>query len=143
MKTQSVEFPIIEGYENSLDLGWLSRPYNLLCHAARGALSALPGMALVITAAWISAHPAWVIYLQAAVFTSGFVFLGLALEARTAGLALTSLLTGLALFGLPLSSRVYGTEWLILASAVIAAWLSAALFSAAKWPTSAPRSAGS
>lgn len=140
MKSHSIDYTPSEAYENNLDLAWIGRFTQALRLFSQVALYLIPSVALIIGSAWVAAHANWVIYLQAGTWAIGFVFLGLALDARKIGGAGLNVLAGLAIFILAGLSRYYGADLLIVATAVIAAGLAGTLLSGAKWPTSAQRS---
>lgn len=140
MKSQTIEITQTEAYENSIDVAWIGRLDNSLQQGIKAAYALLPAVALVIATAWVAAQPGWVVYLQAGIWAIGFLFLGLTLDSRTIGKAGLNALAGLAMFILAWQSRNFGTELLIVAATVMGAWIAAAIFSGAKWPTSEPRS---
>lgn len=95
--------------------------------AARGFLALVPALAIVVAAAWLVAAPDLVVYLQATLWTSGFVFLGLAIdtEAPVNGL---SLLTAIALLVLTLLSAHLAIEIAVAAATLVAAWLAISIW---------------
>lgn len=136
MKTQAIGWNGLESPESPAALN----PADNLNSATRlvsGVILALaPALALIVGAAWLITMPDLVVYLQAALWTSGFLFFGLALDSEKATARL-SLATGFALPLLAVWSDKVATEIAIVAVALVAAWIAAAIF--ARWPTSAPR----
>lgn len=95
--------------------------------AARALLAVVPALALVVGAAWLANLPDLVVYLQVLAWAGGFVFLALAVEADSPYAALLHLVTGVALPLLAwLSSRI-AVELIIVAAALVAAWVAAAV----------------
>jgi hypothetical protein len=92
----------------------------------RSFLAAAPALALIVGAAWLLSVPDLVVYLQAALWTSGFVFFGLALDSEKATLGL-SIATGFAVMALALLSSIFAVELLIVAVTIIAAWVATAI----------------
>jgi hypothetical protein len=103
---------------------------------SRVILALAPALALIVGAAWLITMPDLVVYLQAALWTSGFLFFGLALDSEKAAIGLC-LATGFALPLLAVWSDKVAIEIALVAVALVAAWIAAAIF--ARWPTSAPR----
>jgi hypothetical protein len=92
----------------------------------RSFLAAAPALALIVGAAWLLSVPDLVVYLQAALWASGFVFFGLALDSEKATLGL-SIATGFAVMALALLSSIFAVELLIVAVTIIAAWVATAI----------------
>ncbi|MGD8580603.1 MAG: hypothetical protein PVI46_14865, partial [Lysobacterales bacterium] len=91
-----------------------------------------PALGMLIAASWMLSAPGLLPYLQAALWGAGFVFSALAVEAERPHVAALLLTTGLALPVLAwLSSRV-AVEFIVVAAALIAAWLVAAVLKSGK-----------
>lgn len=90
--------------------------------AARGFLALVPALAIVVAAAWLVAAPDLVVYLQATLWASGFVFLGLAIDTEAPANGL-SLLTAIALPVLTLLSAQLAVELAVAAATLVAVWL--------------------
>jgi hypothetical protein len=82
---------------------------------------------MVIGAAWLVTQQNLVIYLQAALWASGFVFFGLALDLKKAAIGL-SLATGFALPLLAWLSSNVAVEFSIIAVVLVAAWVATAIW---------------
>jgi hypothetical protein len=100
-------------------------------------LALAPAVAMVTVAAWLVTMPGLVVYLQAGLWASGFVFFGLALDSEKTAIGL-SVITGFALPLLAWLSSKTSVEFLIIAVALVAAWMAAAVWNltAAESPTS-------
>lgn len=127
MKTQTIELPPLFHREYTAARKALPRLRSAIGLTARLLLAMVPALALVIGSAWVVTAPDLVPYLQAATWTSGFVFLGLAIESERPETALLLAATGVALPILAwLSSRVT-VELAIVAATLVAIWILAAL----------------
>ena len=101
--------------------------HGILGVTAKVLLALTAGLALVVGAAWLVNQPYLVVYLQVLAWTGGFVFLALAVEAESPHAALLNLAVGLALPVLAwLSSRI-AVELIIVAAALVAAWVAGAI----------------
>ena len=120
MKTHSIEWTHSTTDQNVAILETASKLNRILHLAAKGFVALVPALAIVVGAAWIITEPSLELFLQATIWTSGLVFLGLALESNgaTVGLALG---TGLVLPILALLSESVAGEFTIVAAALIAA----------------------
>ena len=87
----------------------------------------VPALALVVASAWLVSMPDLVVYLQATLWASGFVFLGLAIDTEPPANGL-SLLSGIALPVLAVLSSRVAVELAIVATALVAAWVAAAIW---------------
>jgi len=113
--------------ERSLELKAPAPIRAALGAAPRALLAAIPAMALLVGSAWMVDSAVLAPYLQALLWSAGFIFLALAIEAEGPGRALLLAATGIVLPALAwLGSRVSG-EFSLVASALVAAWLLAAL----------------
>lgn len=127
MKAHTIEAPLYSNHQRVKPAVMASSVNIALCLAARAFLSAVPALALVVLSAWIVTVPDLVVYLQAALWASGFLFLGLAidLEAPYNGL---SLLSGIALPVLAVMSSQVAVEIAIIDSVIVALWLAVAIW---------------
>ena len=95
--------------------------------ATKAFLALVPALAILVGAAWLITVPDLVVYLQATLWASGFVFMGLAIESeKTAGGL--SLATGMALPVLAVLSSRISIEIAIVAAALVAIWVAAAIW---------------
>lgn len=126
MKTQSIElFPHSRRKEDTTPLA-LTRVMPVAALTTRILMALIPALALVVGTAWLVTAPNLIIYLQAATWAAGLVFLALAVESERSESALMLSLTGLALMVLAfLSSRV-AVELAIVAAMLSAVWIVAA-----------------
>jgi len=136
MKTPAIEWAGPEfkkRHQRLIPAGGLSRATR---GVSRVILALTPAAAMVIIATWLVTLPELVVYLQAGLWASGFVFFGLALESEKASIAL-SVITGFALPLLAWLSSTTSVEFLIIAVALVAAWIAAFTWklTAAKLPT--------
>ena len=97
--------------------------------ATRAFLAIVPAIGIVVGAAWLAMQPDLVVYLQALLWASGFVFVGLALESERAGTAVQLLLTGIAVPVLALMSDRVAIEIAVIAATLVALWVAAGIFS--------------
>ena len=127
MKSHTIEWNAIEApratSKTAPTIGRLTRG---LCIATRGFAAAVAALALVVGAAWLASTPALAVYLQATLWASGFVFLGLALDEEPPFRGLL-VITGLALPGLALMSASVAIEIAIIGAAVAALWIAAGI----------------
>jgi len=105
----------------SLDL------FHFMDRALSYLASALTIFTVVIGVAWLIRDPAIIPYVQAAVGTSGLLFLGLAIEAEKTATAWFFLATGITLPILAFMSDQLAPELLVVAGFLIAAWLGVAV----------------
>jgi len=127
MKTHSIAWSDINTRNSESAIDPISGLNSALQLAARAFIAIVPALAIVVGAAWLVMQPDLVIYLQAALWTSGLVFLGLAIDSQKptifAGLA-----TGIALPVLAWLSSTVAMELAIVAAAIVAVWVAAAIF---------------
>ena len=126
MKTHSIEWSHSNTNQNLAILDSASKLNRILHLAAKGFIALVPALAIMVGAAWAVTVPSLELFLQATIWTSSFVFFGLALDSQkaTIGLALAS---GLALLSLAWLSSSVASEFIIVAAALIAAWVAAAI----------------
>jgi hypothetical protein len=128
MKTQSLVWTPFRTVERSgerqpaMELAGASRV------ASRLLLAAVPALALLVFSTWLVMQPALVVYLQALLWSSGFVFAGLAVDAPTTERAVLNLLTAVALPVLAFVSSRLAPEVAIVGTTLVALWIAAAIF---------------
>jgi len=127
MKTRAIEWTYIEQPKDSGQLNPAGRLNSATRLMSRTVLALVPALAIVVGAAWLVAMPDLAVYLQATLWTSSFVFFGLALDSEKAAIGL-SLATGFALPALALMSSKVAVEFAIVGAALLAAWLAAAIW---------------
>jgi len=136
MKTHAIGWNDLSGPEKPAAINPADNLNSATRLVSRVILALAPALALIVGAAWLITIPDLVVYLQAALWTSGFLFFGLALDSEKATIGL-SLATGFALPLLAVWSDKVAIEIALVAVTLVAAWIAAAIF--ARWPTSAPR----
>jgi len=135
MKTHAIEWTGLDSKKDTDSLNPVGNLNSATRVVIRAIIALIPALALNVGAAWLVTMPDLVVYLQAALWTSGLVFFGLALESEKATIGL-SLATGFALPLLALLSSKVAVEISIIAVALVAVWISAAIWvTAAKSPT--------
>jgi hypothetical protein len=95
--------------------------------ATKALLALVPAAAILVGAAWMVSLPELVLYLQAMTWAAGFVFVGLAIESESAEASILSLATGIVLPVLAALSARLAPELLLVAAALIAAWIATAI----------------
>lgn len=127
MKARAIEWTVTE-QGTRLNAGNTVATLNsTLRLAARGFMALIPALSLVVASAWLVTAPDLVVYLQATLWASGFVFLGLAIDTEPPANGL-SLLSGIALPVLAMLSSRLAVELAIVATALVAAWIAAAIW---------------
>ena len=107
------------------------QPLSAATHVGRRLLLAsVPALAIIVGSAWVVSNFAIINVMQAALSASGFIFLALALDARS-GKSIALALTGICLPLLALLSFHVLPEFAIVAAAIIAAWMAALIFNRA------------
>lgn len=126
MKTHSIEWSHSSTNPNLAILDSASKLNRALHLAGNGFVALVPALAIIVGAAWAITVPSLELFLQATIWTSSFVFFGLALDSQkaTIGLALAS---GVALLSLAWLSSSVASEFIIVAAALVAAWVAAAI----------------
>lgn len=127
MNTHSIEWSPISPPDNVLVLDPARQLGTMLSLATRALLAIVPALAIVVGAAWLINLPDLVIYLQALTWTSGFIFLGLAVDAESAEESILGMAMGIALPVLAVLSATVAVELAIVAATLVAAWLAAAI----------------
>jgi hypothetical protein len=90
-------------------------------------LALVPALAIAVGAAWLVTVPDLIIFLQAGLWASGFLFLGLAIDSEESMVA-PSLATGIALPVLAVLSSRIAPEIAIIAATLVAVWVAAAIW---------------
>ena len=126
MKTHSLTWTPTDSKRN-LSIMESAPKFNRIQQIALKVFVALvPALAIVVGAAWALTDPSLELFLHVTIWTSGLVFLGLAIESDGTAVWL-ALATGIILPILAqLSSRV-SNEFAVVAAAIIAAWVAAAI----------------
>jgi hypothetical protein len=127
MKTQSIEWTNINNPSTITARNPVGRLNSAMGLATKAFLALVPALAIVVAAAWLITAPGLVVYLQATLWASGFVFLGLAIDSEKS-VASLSLATGIALPILAILSSRVAVEIAIVAAALVAAWVAAAIW---------------
>ena len=126
MKTHSITWSNSASSRNFSIRNSASKLNRILHLAAKVFVALVPALAIVVGAAWALTDPSLELFLHVTIWTSGLVFLGLALESNGAGVWL-SLATGIILPILAQLSAHETNEFAIVAAAIIAAWVAAAI----------------
>ena len=127
MQTHSSEWSDISREKNTAAITTASHLNRVLCLATRAFMALVPALAIVIGSAWLISAPDLMVYLQATLWTSGFVFFGLAIESKKP-VILASLATGIALPALAVLSSKVAAEFAVVAAVLVAAWIAVAIF---------------
>lgn len=127
MKTHSIEWSPIHTENSQIVLNPARQLQRILSLATKTFLALVPALAVVVGATWLVNQPAEVVYLQALIWALGFVFVGLAVEAESAEMALLHLATGIALPVLAWLSAQVAIELVVVAATLVAAWVAAAI----------------
>jgi len=136
MKTHAIEWNMLDNSKSTRNGNPADKLNSVTRIVSRAIVAVVPAVAVTVSAAWLVAMPDLVIYLQAALWTSGLVFFGLALDSEKATMGF-SLATGFALPVLALLSLNVAVEFSIVGVALVAAWIAAGIWSiSAESPTS-------
>jgi len=122
MKAQTIEWTNPDHSPGITRYNAVAALNTIMQLAARGFLALVPALAIVVAAAWLVAAPDLVVYLQATLWASGFVFLGLAIDTEAPANGL-SLLTAIALPVLTWLSAQLAVELAVAAATLVAVWL--------------------
>ena len=136
MKTHAIEWSHVGQQDNRIALNPTRElPRSLqrsvpgaLNLATRALLAVVVAAGLVVAAAWLVTLPAQVVYLQAALWAGGFVFVALAVESDSPLAALLQLAIGIAMPVLAWLSSRMAVELAIVAAVLVAAWAVVAIF---------------
>ena len=127
MKTHSIEWSSLENRRSLNSAGAVTGLNRALCAATNLFLAVVPALAIIIGAAWLVSEPDLAVFLQAALWASGFLFFGLAIDARSAHV-LPLMASGFALPALALMSKNGTLELAIVAAAIVASWVGIAIY---------------
>ena len=127
MKTHAIEWTNINQHNTTTARNPIGSLNSALSQATKVFLALVPALAIVVAAAWLITAPGLVVYLQATLWASGFVFLGLAIDSEKPAPSL-SLATGIALPILAVLSSRVAVEIAIVAAVLVAAWVAAAIW---------------
>jgi len=127
MKTHTIEWTNINNHSTTTNRIPVGRVNSAMSLATKAFLALVPALAVVVGAAWLITAPGLVVYLQATLWASGFVFLGLAIDSEKS-VASLSLATGIALPILAVLSSRVAVEIAIIAAVLVAAWVAAAIW---------------
>jgi len=127
MRTHSINWSNIESRNTIAALNPAGSLNRILCVAAKAFVAMVPALAIVTAAAWLITIPEWIVYLQATLWTLGFVFLGLAIDSEKTGMV-SNLAIGIALPALALLSSRVAPEFAIVAAALVAVSVGVAIF---------------
>ena len=127
MKTHSIEWSPINTENSQIVLNPARQLQRILRLATKTFLAVVPALAVIVGATWLVNQPGEVVYLQALIWALGFVFVGLAVEAESAEMALLHLATGIALPVLAWLSAQVAIELVVVAATLVAAWVAAAI----------------
>jgi len=127
MKTYSIEWSPVTSRESRVILNPVRQIPGVLKLATRALLALLPAVAISLGATWLVSLPELVVFLQAALWAAGFVFVGLALESESVEVSILNLATGIALPVLALLSSRVAIEFAIIAATLVAAWVAAGI----------------
>ena len=123
MKTYSIEWSPVTSRESHVIPNPIRQLPGVLKLATRTLLALLPAVAISLGATWLVTQPEHIVFLQAARWAAGFVFLGLALESESVEVSILNLATGIALPMLALLSSQVAIEFAIVAATLVAAWV--------------------
>lgn len=127
MKTYAIKTNTFSNREKTNPLALAYGVNHGMRLAAKAFLATVPALAIVVLATWLVTMPDLVVYLQATLWASGFVFLGLAIDSESPDNGL-SLLTGIALPVLAVMSSRVAVEIAVIDSVIIALWLAVAIW---------------
>jgi hypothetical protein len=127
MKTQSIEWSRLENRKTGKPTYAVTKLNRSLSVAAGLFLAAVPALAIVVGSAWLVSAPELVILLQAALWSGGFLFFGLALDAPKAHV-MPLLASGFALPTLALMSANVALELAIVAASIVALWVAIGIY---------------
>jgi hypothetical protein len=128
MKSHSIAWSNLESRntENSIDpIGRLSKALWLV---AKTFVAVVPALAILTGAAWLITAPELTVYLQAVLWTAGFVFLGLAIDSERGWVSIASLVMAVTLPTLALLSSSIAVELAMIAAALVAVWVAVVIF---------------
>jgi hypothetical protein len=127
MKTHSIEWSSLENRRSLNSADAVTGLNRALSAATNLFLAVVPALAIIIGAAWLVSNPGLAVFLQAALWAGGFIFFGLAIDARSSHVV-PLLATGLGLPALAMMSRNGLLELAIVAAAIVASWVGFAIY---------------
>jgi len=127
MKSHAIEWSNLESHRAETTISASSKLHNVLHIAAKSFMAIVPALAIVVGSAWLITMPDLVVYLQATLWASGFLFLGLALDSEAPANGL-HLVTGIALPILAMLSSYVAVELAVVAAALVGIWVAAGIF---------------
>ena len=127
MKTHTIEWNTIDKRNRATRFNPAGSLNKVSWLAANTFLAIVPALAALVFATWLITVPNLVIYLQATLWASGFLFLGLAIDSPRPFNGL-SLLTGIALPVLAFLSSQVAVEIAIIPAAIVALWIAGAIW---------------
>lgn len=127
MKSHAIEWSNLESHRAETTISASSKLHNVLHIAAKSFMAIVPALAIVVGSAWLITMPDLVVYLQATLWASGFLFLGLALDSESP-VNILHLATGIALPILAMMSSYVAVELAIVAAALVGAWVAVGIF---------------
>jgi len=127
MKSQSIEWSGLEISASKRKFVPADRLAQMHRIVARAFFALVPALAFMVGSVWLASSADLALYLQATLWATAFVFLGLAIDADWR-VAYAAAATGIALFALTYLSARAGVEFALIASTLVAAWIAAALF---------------
>jgi len=122
MKSQTIEWTTLDKLNRETGFTPTNRINKAMWLPAKVFLATVPTLAILVFAAWLISVPGLVIYLQATLWASGFLFLGLAIDSPKP-VNILSLLTGIALPLLAFLSSRIAVEIAIIPAAITALWV--------------------
>jgi hypothetical protein len=127
MKTHAIEWLNIENQRTESTIHKVGRLNQAMWLAAKAFMAIVPALTIIVGSAWLITMPDLVVYLQATIWASGFLFLGLALDSQPPFNGM-HLATGIALPVLALLSSYVAVELAVIAVALVGVWLAAGIF---------------
>jgi hypothetical protein len=123
MNTQTI---VQEQFFNPASAGPRGPATALVRHlytVARGLAATTASMVLLTVSIWVATEPGFAMYLQAFNWSTSFVFLAIAFEARKSSTVLLALATGIAILLLTGLSTRFGLEFVLWGTLLMCAWL--------------------
>lgn len=127
MKSHSINWSNIESHHSENTINKVGQLNTALFLAGRAFAAVVLALAIIVGSAWLITEPGLVVYLQATLWASGFLFLGLALDSEAPFNAML-LITGIALPALALLSSYLAVELAVVAAALSGIWLAVGIF---------------
>jgi hypothetical protein len=127
MKTHAIVWSNIENHRSERTIHKVGQLNQAMWGTAKAFMAIVPALAIVVGSAWLITMPDLVVYLQATIWASGFLFLGLALDSQPPFNGM-HLATGIALPVLAMLSSYVAVELVVFAAALVAIWVAAGIF---------------